>query len=96
MVLSKSLRERVADRIAGEVSPNCVHRLPTGRCQQPEDLPCPITNNFDSIIDIVRSVSSDGIELWFISQFRGTALSPREPGQGERQRHPSDTDAGAP
>jgi hypothetical protein len=62
MVVSKSLRERIADRVATEVSPNCMHRLPTGKCHQPEDLPCPITSNIDSIIDIVRSVSSDLIE----------------------------------
>lgn len=62
MVVSRSLHERIADRIAAEVSPNCMHRLPTDRCQQPEDLPCPITSNIDSIIDSVRSVSSERIE----------------------------------
>lgn len=62
MVVSRSLHERITDRIAAEVSPNCMHRLPTGRCHQPEDLPCPITSNIDGIIDIVRSVSSDRIE----------------------------------
>ncbi len=61
MIVSKSLRERIADRIAAEVSPNCMHRLPTGQCQQPEELPCQITNNINSIIGIVRSVSSDEI-----------------------------------
>ncbi len=71
MVVSKSLRERIADRIAAEVSPNCMHRLPTGRCQQPADLPCPITSNIDGIIDIVRSVSSDQIGL-YVDRLRET------------------------
>ncbi len=64
MIPVRSLHDRISDRIATEVSPSCMHRLPTGECEQPEGLPCPIHSNIDRIIGIVRSVSSDRIDSY--------------------------------
>ena len=62
MALAKNLQDRICRRVEAEISPNCMHRLPSGACQQPQDFPCPIHNNVDGIIEVVRSASSNSIE----------------------------------
>ncbi len=58
----QTLQDRILHRIDTEVSPNCMHRLPSGECQKPEGLPCPIRANIDRMIEVVRPTSSDSIE----------------------------------
>ena len=60
--MAKSLQDRICRRVEAEISPNCMHRLPSGVCQQPQDFPCPIHNNVDCIIEVVHSVSSDRLD----------------------------------
>ena len=62
MAEAMSVQERICERVEAEISPNCMHRLPSGVCRQPEGFPCPIHNNVDGIIEVVRSVSSNSIE----------------------------------
>ncbi len=50
-------------RIDTEVAPNCMHRLPGDKCQEPiPGFVCPISSNVDLIIEAVSSVSSDLME----------------------------------
>ncbi len=62
MAAAEGLKERICERVEAEISPNCMHRMPSGVCRQPEDFPCPIHGNMAGIIDVVRSVSSDRID----------------------------------
>ena len=62
MADANSVQERICERVEAEISPNCMHRLPSGVCWKPENFPCPIHNNVDGIIEVVRSVSSNSIE----------------------------------
>lgn len=59
---ANTLRERILHRVDTEVAPNCMHRLPSAECLKPEGLPCPISTNMDSMIEVVRSISSEQIE----------------------------------
>ncbi len=61
-MVADNLQARILHRIDTEVSPNCMHRLPSAECLKPNDLPCPIVSNLDRIIEIVRSESADRIE----------------------------------
>ncbi len=61
---AKSVQERICKRVEAEISPNCMHRMPSGVCRQPEDFPCPIHSNMARIIEIVRSVSSERIDSY--------------------------------
>ncbi len=61
-MVAEDLQARILRRIDSEVSPNCMHRLPSAECLKLNDLPCPMVSNLDRIIDIVRSESAEGIE----------------------------------
>ena len=62
MAEANSVQERICERVEAEISPNCMHRMPSGVCRQPEDFPCPIHGNMAAIIEVVRSVSSNRID----------------------------------